>query len=1535
MLISIENALLNTNNLVDGKTEMDHVFFLTEFASLVNFYDQSNNIKGDWSPFLLKDPLFLLGYIAKTPKRKFQDLYIATILKFEKELENTQENPLGIIDLVKVSGLMNSFFYQITEIFKLMGKWVKCFVQSTYQYNFKTYFLKNIKNSYSILLWAILSLQEQLCLTKLLPDIMPVNWFDLKVFENKTWLENKGKYPYWEIFGLKASLKEVSKEELTSEDQSSFIAKLYNNLKAVGDKIFTFLNSCVGAANEAYQSFKKEKNKYPDTMLLRTFTSLLQQYKEQINTITNRHLDFYYQDILKEYPSRGTADSVYVCIDLLKNDETFLLPVKTLFNAGLDKNKKAIEFQSLEAVNLNPAVITNAYTLNTVKKENNASLLYLGNIETPSKLKKDPEDKVVSWNTFGSQRNTGDLTVQNMGFSIASPMLYLKDGSRTITIDINFTDPINNKLFEKSTYYLSTKAKWFELTEKAKSLSIKTGKQNVTFHITLGAKDFPIEAFAKQQDGISKLWPMFRIVFDEFTDLETPPKIKSIQIDVEVSSSKSFELYNDFGPLAMNKKFQVLGPTPVKGASFIVGSKEAFSKPITNLNVTLNWAKLPEADTSQSLDNFGSYYEQYNQYLDGQFKIVSSKCNTTPEPNQDYLNNTAFKVVFEQLSNEVWENIQVIENKTKVSEVSLFQEKILPPEKLHLEEDQPKEKEGFFSWLHWPWHSDEKDDETISPKEKKELLNSSSFSFENLYENEKRNALLQRDNTPFSNLSDSGYLRMRLSEPQYGFGANLYAQVVNAIALFNAEAIAKSYKRGKPVTINHTPNIPYIPEGASFEGSYKASKKYYFDVNNVHYGSLEIELDKLKILADKAEISMLEAIESIIKIIIDFISNSIVIVKELLGWIKNLKNDFIAALKQIINHIKSRLGVFKDEVHDISNSDLAKKFETLVNDISNKDNFFTIIKSVFGEVLTELFEKIVGHNHNEVQTNEKLNEVNLHQIARSSLSKLKLKIQEAITTYSIQCKHKISDMIVGMLSDVKHNSAKTESSEPIQQLENFIETIVGKIEGFTNDIEGDAERLHMILSDKDLSKIINEYIQNHFITPLKEDIQRYELNIQGISEEYPIECFYETPFKSFKIYDTISEVETERLSLGGTIASTNDLTLYPTISFEGQLFLELNNIVSGNTINLYFELERQYSDVSSISESELNYFGYTDTGWEKLNIVSDTTNNLICSGIVTLELPLTMIKGTSTMPSNSFWLNIGVSNNPNSYAKTIFLDTNGVLLTRVENQNAPNVNNEIKANSISSTFKSIPELATIIQPFNSFGGKSFETKKDMNRRVSSRLRTKNRCTTPFDFYTLIEQKFSSVFYSKAFFIKAHNCNTIFLVKKVNDFQQSNAFTPMVSECVELKVQNYLQENSSNAFPLKVTNFIFKYVKLEGIIKVAKKYQLKTAEQQINSLINVFLSPWIRAEQEQIMIDNGLSTSQIASFINKNDLVDEVNQLRMYIGTKNNETGEIEYSENSFLRVVNDKTHSNDDCFLLNKGELLVTSLDYSKINYSK
>lgn len=64
-------------NLIDGRTELDHLHFMARFASVLNFYNQANKLDGNWQPFLLKDPAILMAFISKTDLNPFKNNFEA------------------------------------------------------------------------------------------------------------------------------------------------------------------------------------------------------------------------------------------------------------------------------------------------------------------------------------------------------------------------------------------------------------------------------------------------------------------------------------------------------------------------------------------------------------------------------------------------------------------------------------------------------------------------------------------------------------------------------------------------------------------------------------------------------------------------------------------------------------------------------------------------------------------------------------------------------------------------------------------------------------------------------------------------------------------------------------------------------------------------------------------------------------------------------------------------------------------------------------------------------------------------------------------------------------------------------------------------------------------------------------------------------------------------------------------------------------------------------------------------------------------
>ena len=64
-------------------------------------------------------------------------------------------------------------------------------------------------------------------------------------------------------------------------------------------------------------------------------------------------------------------------------------------------------------------------------------------------------------------------------------------------------------------------------------------------------------------------------------------------------------------------------------------------------------------------------------------------------------------------------------------------------------------------------------------------------------------------------------------------------------------------------------------------------------------------------------------------------------------------------------------------------------------------------------------------------------------------------------------------------------------------------------------------------------------------------------------------------------------------------------------------------------------------------------------------IVSDTTDKMINTGIVTLKMPAEIMTNNTILPEGLFWLRMSVDGFSEVYAKIIAVFTNAITATRV------------------------------------------------------------------------------------------------------------------------------------------------------------------------------------------------------------------------------------------------------------------------------
>lgn len=1241
ILTSLEAALVPSSNLVDGRTESDWLSFIADFASLINFYDSNNQIRGNWAPFLLKDPIIIIASISKTNVTKQHSIFLNSCSHIEALFKEDENN-------TKIGELINSLFDQIFELFLKLEYWIRFLLKSNQEFSFKKYIFYQVEHIYSAQLWALLSLRGQLILNKI---IVKAESIDYSVFQNANaaiWLLNKDKKPYWEILDLEASFL---KNKITD-----FI----NALKKTGNQLFAFITSITQHAKTAFEKLKETRSPFPDTILVRTFIQLLMHHRQQLNEISQKHLDFYYTKILKQNIKNALPDSVFASIDLSKKNSAFLLPKNSLFDAGIDAQKNPVIFSSNENVSLNPATIVCVKILAVAALERNCSKLYLQNIITPSVLQKDESGKIEGWSIFGTCKSPN---VPNVfpGIAFASPLLYLKEGDRTIKVTITFSEVTDFQFLNTASFYLSSKQNWVAVTTSVQNSS--TSNSSIILNITLNSTQPSIEAFTKNPDGYDSKWPLLKIVFNSYINNISIPVIDSIEFQVTVQNNSSLQLYNDFGALDPKKPFELFGPTPTINSSFIIGSNEIFSKPLQSLEIDMTWDILPKS--------FQTYYQEYNTYLSNT-TVTQNQLVTDPSKSKGIIkkientikktakgilgmlkkllntiiallkeiiqllkdilgisdpnaatpfNNTCFTVDFEILNNSIWKNFNMIKQGISVDKEGNITPipycvneycvpQADPTSNLLFSTDSAAKKceltaKSFFSYT-TPNVSKTQDSSTQDIFQPTEVLalSETAVSTTSIDPN------IQNSELFFTEKSDSGFLKMALSGPNpYGFGFEIYPEIVANTALENAYEISKIFSDSKKIAAQ--PKLPFAPKLKTITANYCTLQKY---------------------------------------------------------------------------------------------------------DLTQTNNF-------------------------------------------------------------------------------------------------------------------------------------------------------------------PLQCYTYSSFINYLTYDTAAAAPVFNYNVGDNNISNSQAKGIPIIpalyNYKGFLYIELEDVIAPNVINFYVELARKEGNIPT--DTKPDYYYLSSTGWQLLPILSDGTNNLSCSGIITFNLPHDISNQTSLMNSKNYWICLATKSDISNYPEITFLKTNGVLLTRSGSEYLFDTTEpKINSDTISKSHIAIPEIANIVQPFPSFGGKAMENDSIKNKRISNRLKTKDRIVSLTDYYSVVQQEFNDIYYSKATYNNKEI--TVYVVKRSNNVNDYNAFAPMIAICAEEKIQQYLETRTSAFTPITIRNFSFLTVTVNATITVAAGYEFQGVQKTLQAALRLFLSPWISTNSPQITIDENLSADDVIHFIRTIEGVSNVEKL---------------------------------------------------------
>ena len=364
----------------------------------------------------------------------------------------------------------------------------------------------------------------------------------------------------------------------------------------------------------------------PQASLFLSFLRLFKKQQDQLNGLTKKHLDTFFRDVLRIQPKGPVADQVHVLFELAKNVEPALLQAGTALKAGKDEAGQELVYALTEDLIVNHATVEAIKSV-VVDVENN-QMVHAGQAaNTLDGLEEELPEDDAKWPPFGKT----SFVKADIGFALASPVLWLQEGTRKITVtltlraDDDFDIPASARR-QAFKIYLSGEEEWLGPYHSTPSLRKVSGRFQMQLILNLPASEKPVAYYNGEvlDSRFHSIFPVLKVIPDtsssaylngflEHVSLETA------RIDVEVSGIESLTLQNDQGSLDPAKAFLPFGSEPVRGSSFDLGYEEAFTKKLNEFKIHVDWMDVPSS-------NLRTYYSGYS--LSGnQFKASLSYRN--------------------------------------------------------------------------------------------------------------------------------------------------------------------------------------------------------------------------------------------------------------------------------------------------------------------------------------------------------------------------------------------------------------------------------------------------------------------------------------------------------------------------------------------------------------------------------------------------------------------------------------------------------------------------------------------------------------------------------------------------------------------------------------------------------------------------------------------------------------------------------------------------------------------------------------------
>ena len=618
---------------VDTREPAQHLVFAQAYTKFLNYYDSENSLVGNWQPF------FTQGVTAQLAIAAVQDVdFYRQELQHHSAFLQERANRHKVVELRDRLDYLFSACATLALRFDALAKalppeiGLKNTLQNLIQRQLAPALIRMI--GYHKRGDLIRDGQDPLNTTieeKALPPTLQIFGAEAVRFSalataqlSQDWHNTEAWATFYTTIPAQTSENELVYGPLSGTtvfERANHIAT-HNLFTSIFDQFLKVYARTVSEAQRALQeTFTSWDRHEPHYALFLAFLRLFEYARAELNTLTQRHLDFYYRHVLQLKEKAATPSNAHLLIELAKHVASHELKTGNLFRAGKDDRGRDAFFSNGRELVANHAKVAALKTVyrhgvEEVVIDEKATSIHQGRLfAAPVSNSEDGQGEPLvsadqSWHPFFHKVYQDEKLIEikmpqaETGFAIASHYLLLAEGTRTITVDVTVAEAISEFATDTNTTVtclLTSEKGWLE---KHAPL-VRTTSGNLQLVIPISGNDPAVVPYTDKTHGkpygytFATHLPMLLVKLqhqNESTYLYAALQdvvIQKITLKVDVQGLKTLAVSNDFGPLDLSKPFQPFGTAPITGSALIIGAKEAVQKALSEASITVTWLAPP------------------------------------------------------------------------------------------------------------------------------------------------------------------------------------------------------------------------------------------------------------------------------------------------------------------------------------------------------------------------------------------------------------------------------------------------------------------------------------------------------------------------------------------------------------------------------------------------------------------------------------------------------------------------------------------------------------------------------------------------------------------------------------------------------------------------------------------------------------------------------------------------------------------------------------------------------------------------------